>query len=162
MGAVHDEYLRYMQWLAAKEEPADAKRIARIVQDNLDALIPTVNNGGQRATVLTPMLRRDLDNTPDLIESAQADVAAAQLPWTRLKKLTIGPFRGFRREEEFDLSHNIVLFQGPNGSGKTPEAALAWKYLNKGTHDGDGEDFEIGIVQQILSALPKLSASFGA
>lgn len=42
-----------------------------------------------------------------------------------------------------------------------PEAALAWKYLNKGTHDGDGEDFEIGIVQQILAALKKLSTSFG-
>ena len=65
------------------------------------------------------MLRRDLDNTPEDIEPAQADAAAAQLPWTRLKKLTIGPFRGFRREEEFDLSHNIVLFQGPNGSGKS-------------------------------------------
>ncbi|MGY1424822.1 AAA family ATPase [Lysobacter sp. A289] len=119
MGAVHDEYFRYMQWLGATEEPADAKRIARIVQDNLDALIPTVNNGGQRATVLTPMLRRDLDNTPDAIEPAQVDAAAAQLPWTRLKKLKVGPFRGFRREEEFDLSHNIVLVQGPNGSGKS-------------------------------------------
>jgi len=42
-----------------------------------------------------------------------------------------------------------------------PEAALAWKYLNKGTHDGDGEDFEIGIVQQIVAALTKLSNSFG-
>lgn len=119
MGAVHDEYLRYMQWLAATEEPADAKRIARIVQDNLDTLIPTVNNGGQRATVLTPMLRRDLSKTPDGIEPAPPNAAAAQLPWTRLKKLTIGPFRGFRREEEFDLSHKIVLIQGPNGSGKS-------------------------------------------
>ncbi|HHA2973489.1 TPA: AAA family ATPase [Stenotrophomonas maltophilia] len=119
MGAVHDEYLRYMQWLAASEQPSDAKRIARIVQENLDALIPTVNNGGQRATVLTPMLRRDMDNTADVIERAQTDAAAAQLPWTRLKKLTIGPFRGFRREEEFDLSHKVVLFQGPNGSGKS-------------------------------------------
>lgn len=119
MGAVHDEYLRYMQWLGATDESADVKRIARIVQDNLDALIPTVSNGGQRATALTPLLRRDLENTPDVIEPAQADTAAAELPWTRLKKLTIGPFRGFRREEEFDLSHNIVLFQGPNGSGKS-------------------------------------------
>ena len=119
MGAVHDEYLRYMQWLGATEQPADVKRIARIVQDNLDALIPTVNNGGQRATVLTPMLRRDLANTSDVIEPAHANAAATHLPWTRLKKLIIGPFRGFRREEEFDLSHNIVLFQGPNGSGKS-------------------------------------------
>lgn len=119
MGAVHDEYLRYMQWLDAQEEPVDAKRIARIVQDNLDALILTVSNGGQRGTVLTPMLRRNLGDMPDVIELAQAGAAAAQLPWTRLRKLTIGPFRGFRREEEFDLSQNIVLFQGPNGSGKS-------------------------------------------
>lgn len=41
-----------------------------------------------------------------------------------------------------------------------PEAALAWKYLNRGTHDGDGEDFEIGIVQQVIAALTKLSDSF--
>src|SRR3546814_9905827 len=83
--------------------------IARIVQDNLDALIPTVSNGGQRATALTPLLRRDLENTPDVIEPAQADTAAAELPWTRLKKLTIGPFRGFRREEEFDLDRKSVV-----------------------------------------------------
>ena len=47
MGAVHDEYLRYMQWLRATEEPADAKRIARIVQDNLETLDP---NGEQRGS----------------------------------------------------------------------------------------------------------------
>lgn len=41
-----------------------------------------------------------------------------------------------------------------------PEATLAWRYLNKGTHDGDGEDFEVGIVRQIANALEKLSNSF--
>ena len=79
MGAVHDEYLRYMQWLGATDESADVKRIARIVHDNLDALIPTVSNGGQRATALTPLLRRDLEKTPDVIEPARADAAAAEL-----------------------------------------------------------------------------------
>ena len=119
MGAVHEEYDRYLQWLGAAEVVGEAKRIAKIVQANLDALIPTVSNGGQRATTLTPMVRRDLAGTTDDIEAAPADWAVAALPWTRLKKLIVGPFRGFRREEQFDLSHNIVLFQGPNGSGKS-------------------------------------------
>ena len=90
MGAVHEEYFRYMQWLRATEEPADVRRIARVVQDNLDALIPTVNNGGQRANVLTPMLRRDMADATEIIEQAQANAATAELPWTRLKALRIG------------------------------------------------------------------------
>lgn len=119
MSAVHDEYGRYLQWLRADAASGDAKRIAKIVQANLDALIPTVSNGGQRATVLTPCIREALPGTTDEIEASNAEADAAPLPWTRLKKLIVGPFRGFRREEEFDLSHNIVLFQGPNGSGKS-------------------------------------------
>jgi recombinational DNA repair ATPase RecF len=33
--------------------------------------------------------------------------------------MTIGPFRGFRTPERFDLQKRIILFYGPNGSGKT-------------------------------------------
>lgn len=119
MGAVHEEYGRYLQWLRAAEGAEDARRIAKIVHANLDALIPTVSNAGQRATTLTPMLRRDLAGTADDIGAAPGNGAATPLPWTRLKRLSVGPFRGFRREEHFDLSNNIVLFQGPNGSGKS-------------------------------------------
>lgn len=119
MAAVHEEYERYLQSLTAAGAPEDARRIAKIVHANLDILIPTVHNGGQRTTALTRLLRRDLEATSDIIEPVAQDVAAAQLPWTRLKKLSVGPFRGFRREEQFDLSKDIVLFLGPNGSGKS-------------------------------------------
>lgn len=119
MAAVHEEYGRFLQWLRDAQASEDARRIAKIVHANLDTIIPTVNNGGQRATTLTPILRRDLAGTTDVIEETPANGAAAPLPWTRLKKLSVGPFRGFRREEQFDLSKNIVLFLGPNGSGKS-------------------------------------------
>jgi energy-coupling factor transporter ATP-binding protein EcfA2 len=33
--------------------------------------------------------------------------------------MTIGPFRGFRTLEPFDLQKRVILFYGPNGSGKT-------------------------------------------
>lgn len=119
MGVVHEEYGRFMQWLRAAGATEDTRRIAKIVHANLDALIPTVHNGGQRATTLTPMLRRYLAGTPDDIDAAPDNGAAAPLPWTRLKKLSVGPFRGFRREEQFDLTKDIILFLGPNGSGKS-------------------------------------------
>ena len=119
MAAVHEEYGRYLQWLRVADASEDTRRLAKIVHANLDALIPTVSNGGQRAASLTPMLRRDLDGTSAVIDVAAVDGAAVPLPWTRLKRLSVGPFRGFRREEQFDLSNNIVLFQGPNGSGKS-------------------------------------------
>ncbi|KAF1708647.1 AAA family ATPase [Pseudoxanthomonas sacheonensis] len=130
MSALHEEYGRFLQWLRIPGETEDARRIANIVHANLDALIPTVSNGGQRATILTPMLRRDLAATSDAIEAAAENGAAALLPWTRLKRLSVGPFRGFRREEQFDLSNNIVLFQGPNGSGKSSLCeAIEWALL---------------------------------
>ncbi|MBV6829947.1 AAA family ATPase [Xanthomonas euvesicatoria] len=119
MSAVHEEYGRFLQWLRDAQVSEDARRIAKIVHANLDTLIPTVNNGGQRATTLTPILRRDIRGTTDLIEAIPANGAAPPLPWTRLKKLSVGPFRGFRWEEQFDLSKDIVLFLGPNGSGKS-------------------------------------------
>lgn len=37
----------------------------------------------------------------------------------RLKNLSVGPFRGFARQEEFDLDSELVLMYGPNGTGKT-------------------------------------------
>jgi recombinational DNA repair ATPase RecF len=36
-----------------------------------------------------------------------------------LSRTTLGPFRGFRTPEAFDLTKQVVLFYGPNGSGKT-------------------------------------------
>jgi hypothetical protein len=37
----------------------------------------------------------------------------------RLHQLEVGPFRGFMRQEMFDLSHDITLVYGANGTGKS-------------------------------------------
>jgi DNA polymerase III delta prime subunit len=60
-----------------------------------------------------------LATTPAAVPDADAPVAAGEWPWRRLKELKVGPFRGFRREEQFDLRKRVILFYGPNGSGKT-------------------------------------------
>lgn len=40
----------------------------KIVHADLDTIILPVNNGGQRGTTLTPILRRDLAGTTDVVE----------------------------------------------------------------------------------------------
>lgn len=119
MTAVHDEYGRFLRWLAGRDDAANARQVANVVHQHLDTLIPTVSNGGRRTIVLTPILRQHLPTALDAIEVVEREQATTPLPWTRLKSLKLGPFRGFRRAEEFDLSKDIVLIQGPNGSGKS-------------------------------------------
>ena len=38
---------------------------------------------------------------------------------SRLKSLKVGPFRGFARQEVFDLDSPLTLVYGPNGTGKS-------------------------------------------
>lgn len=119
MGAVNIEYSRYMQWLGNSDAESDVRRIAKLIEGDLDELARTVSAGGQRARILAPLLRRNLAQTDDQIEHVEHQEAGGALPWARLEKLTVGPFRGFRWEEQFDLNKPVVLFYGPNGSGKT-------------------------------------------
>jgi recombinational DNA repair ATPase RecF len=56
---------------------------------------------------------------PDAPPDIQAVAADGAWPWRRLRHLTLGPFRGFRTPEPFDLQKRVILFYGPNGSGKT-------------------------------------------
>ena len=119
MGAVNIEYSRYMLWLRNTDAASDVKRLAKLAEVSLDRLARTVSAGGQRAKLLAPLLRQNLSLTDDKIEHVEHQEAGGALPWTRLEKLTVGPFRGFRWEEQFDLKKSVVLFYGPNGSGKT-------------------------------------------
>ncbi len=119
MGAVYEEYGRFMRWLQIADVVPDVRRVAKTVHANLDVVAGSVSAGGQRARVLAPLLRQELAHIDDLITETVDQVSMAPLSWSRLRKLTVGPFRGFRREETFDLRKPVVLFYGPNGSGKT-------------------------------------------
>ncbi|QBL08388.1 chromosome segregation protein SMC [Rheinheimera sp. D18] len=52
---------------------------------------------------------------PPLVEQE----VTQEMPLSRLKSLTVGPFRGFARQEVFDLNSRLVLIYGPNGTGKS-------------------------------------------
>lgn len=64
-------------------------------------------------------MRRELGATAAAAPGTAIDAHGSAWPWSKLKHLTLGPFRGFRAPEPFDLTKQITLFYGPNGSGKT-------------------------------------------
>ncbi len=82
-------------------------------------LAATSRQRNQRSAYLVGLIRRELTLTADIAPPAAAETDAGAWPWTRLRHLTLGPFRGFRVPQPFDLTKQILLFYGPNGSCKT-------------------------------------------
>lgn len=115
------DFERFVAWLhlPATQAPQDVKRLANLALANFDGLAQTARQHSQRSAYLVYYARRALTQTPDEPPDIQAVAADGAWPWQRLRNMTIGPFRGFRTPETFDLQKRITLFYGPNSSGKT-------------------------------------------
>lgn len=121
MSTAKQDFVRFLRWLHALEPaaPEDVKRFANMVYGDFEAIAETSPQRHSRAGHLAALARRALSETPAAMPDGPAEEQAAAWPWTRLQSLTIGPFRGFVREEVFDLRRRVVLFYGPNGAGKS-------------------------------------------
>lgn len=121
MASARQDFERYVQWLYQpdKQVPEDVRRLATLALRNFDELAGTSRQRNQRSTYLVGLIRRDLATTVAAAPAAAAEANAGTWPWIKLRHLTLGPFRGFRVAEPFDLSKQVILFYGPNGSGKT-------------------------------------------
>lgn len=121
MATARQDYENFVRWVHDPDNNVDraVRVIANLVLVNFDAIARTSFQRSQRSTVFAPIAQRDfagaLDTLPDIAPVAQN----GDWQWQRLRHLTVGPFRGFRQPEPFDLTKRIVLFYGPNGSGKT-------------------------------------------
>jgi len=121
MGSAKQDYVRFLRWLhePEREAPENVRRFASMILAEFDPVAATSRQRNARAAALARLARERLANTPPGLPDVEAQAASEEWLWRRLKELTVGPFRGFRREERFDLRKRIVLFYGPNGSGKT-------------------------------------------
>ncbi|MGQ5313286.1 AAA family ATPase [Xanthomonas arboricola pv. corylina] len=121
MASARQDFERYVQWLHQPEKliPEDVRRFASLALINFDELAKTSRQRNQRSTYLVGLARRDLATTVATAPIVDAETTVGNWPWSRLRHLTLGPFRGFRLAESFDLSKQITLLYGPNGSGKT-------------------------------------------
>lgn len=121
MASAKRDFERFVAWvhLPATQAPPEVKRLANLALANFDGLAQTVRQHSQRSAYLVDHARRALAQTPDGLPDIPAVAVDGVWPWKRLRSMTIGPFRGFRTPEPFDLQKRVILFYGPNGSGKT-------------------------------------------
>lgn len=116
---IRAEYLRFLQTLTGEGVSFEVRKIANLVLQNLDALIPLSTVQGQRIKKIVNIAQMNWATASSEIQPVQQQSATQICPFTKLKSLSVGPFRGFAKQEEFDLSSNLVLIYGPNGTGKS-------------------------------------------
>ena len=116
---IKNEYTRFMKYLDDACAPDNVRKLANIVLNHLDDLIPLGTSQGKRSQKIIALAQREMGSTSAQIVVAADAQQTATNSINRLKELKVGPFRGFAKEEVFDLDSRIVLVYGPNGTGKS-------------------------------------------
>jgi recombinational DNA repair ATPase RecF len=121
MASSKQDFERFVTWLHRPENqtPPDVRRLANLVLANFIELAQTSLQRNQRSIHLVRHARASLAQTTDGPPDIRLVVDDGTWQWRRLRHLTLGPFRGFRAPESFDLQERVILVYGPNGSGKT-------------------------------------------
>lgn len=121
MTSALQDYHQFVHWIHAPENAAseDARRIANIVLQHFAGVAGTSRQRNQRSNLLIGLMRDTLATTSPVLPAIPPLPPGGDWKWHKLKRLSVGPFRGFRYPEPFDLHERITLFYGPNGSGKT-------------------------------------------
>ena len=116
---IQSEFQRFLQTLLSSPSTAPVHKFANLVLKHLDKIVPLGTHQGHRVKHVAKLAQKDwaiLDaNIPTDLEDVASDVAS----FTLLKELSVDSFRGFSREETFDLKSLLVLIFGPNGTGKS-------------------------------------------
>lgn len=116
---IKEEYLRFLQVLSEFQIPEGVNKIANLVLEHLDTIQPLTTHQGQRVKKVVELAQDHWSELPDKINLKPGEASISATSITRLKNLKVGPFRGFARQEVFDLDSPLVLLYGPNGSGKS-------------------------------------------
>jgi recombinational DNA repair ATPase RecF len=116
---IMNEYLRFMQTLSDDNIPDGVRKMANLVLDHLDAIQPLGTHQGKRVRRVVRLAQAHWQALETDIDVETNELNEVAVPITRLKSLQVGPFRGFARQETFDLDSPLVLIYGPNGTGKS-------------------------------------------
>lgn len=116
---IHSEYQRFLQTLTNETTSVGICKIAKLVLENLDDLAVLSTHQGQRVKRVVALTQANWNTVNTEIESLSYDFVHPLPTITKLKTMTVGPFRGFSQQEVFDLASRLVLIYGPNGTGKS-------------------------------------------
>lgn len=112
------EYHRFLQTIA-NAHSQDLRKVANIVLQHWDVLQPLTTKQGQRVKKLVELAQANWEIVSADIQPIPVQAATATNTIRQLKNLRVGPFRGFAKQEDFDLASSLVLIYGPNGTGKS-------------------------------------------
>ena len=118
MTSVIAEYQRFLGALALKPADEDVRRMANLIYTNLSQLVQVGTARRARSLRLAPLAITQLAKTSSDLPAFN-NVEEGALNTGRLHELKVGPFRGFTKQEVFDLSAQITLIYGANGTGKS-------------------------------------------
>lgn len=113
------EYQRFLQTLTAAYVADDVRKIANLVLNYLDTLVPLSTSQGQRIKKIVQLAQTNWTTISANIQPIPEQATNQTWPIIQLKSLSVGPFRGFAKQEDFDLASRLVLIYGPNGTGKS-------------------------------------------
>ncbi|MCX6799739.1 MAG: AAA family ATPase [Candidatus Falkowbacteria bacterium] len=116
---IHAEYQRFLQTLDNETDSDGVRKIANLVLEHLDDLLPLTNQQGQRVIKMVALAQVNWQAIKATIQPIHFEAIQAPDQISQLKNMLVGPFRGFARQEVFNLSSRLVLIYGPNGSGKS-------------------------------------------
>jgi len=116
---IRNEYARFMQTLSAPSATDDVRKLANLFLDKLNIIQPLGTNQGQRVKKITQLAQAEWKTLPIDIAVETGSASNSTPSISRLTSLSVGPFRGFAREESFNLNSSLVLIYGPNGTGKS-------------------------------------------
>lgn len=116
---IRAEYQRFMQTLHGQNATDSVRKLANIVSAHFDKLLPLTTHQGQRIRKMVELCQTYWGSTATSIPPLVELEVTQEVPLSRLKSLAVGPFRGFARQEVFDLNSRLVLIYGPNGTGKS-------------------------------------------
>lgn len=121
MSSIKKEFEEFMKWMHQPDVPSssESQKFANIVWSNFDSIAKTTRNKSQRSILLAQLAQPNFAQQSDTLPVFDVQSTATTWPWKKLSEIKIGPFRGFRYSEPFDIKKRIILLYGPNGSGKT-------------------------------------------
>ena len=115
MTSALQDFQQFVHWL---HRPDSVASFANLVSESFPHVAASSRQRSQRSFVLSELPRLTLPATSTAEPVPQAAEARAGWAFRKLHHLTMGPFRGLRQPEPFELHKRIVMFYSPNDSGK--------------------------------------------
>ncbi|MBU1044351.1 MAG: hypothetical protein KJ915_08160 [Candidatus Omnitrophica bacterium] len=95
------------------------KKLLNLIATNLDELYPLGRSQSKRAKRIGELIKKFSEDIKPFVSPVHSKESGNHKRVSKITRLEIGPFRGFRQKETFRFETQYTYMCGPNGSGKS-------------------------------------------